>query len=235
MIDLACSGDPAVLALLKRHPRVSRVEETPGENLQFVQGSWERRVIAGNPNLPIAGLVDQMDNNPLVCADQVSVPDAASTLALIALAPLINAGILLETPTVLLNFEADAARLDAFLARHHWSEGATMACQPMELDSVFAATVIAVIRTPDRLEDIDDLYEEAYGRSFYVRRSEAGDWDVKNVAGQPFALFRLRIGVDEGQSLLTILVMADRDGKCGAAQKVHCMNLMAGFEESLGI
>jgi N-acetyl-gamma-glutamylphosphate reductase len=29
--------------------------------------------------------------------------------------------------------------------------------------------------------------------------------------------------------------MADRNGKCGAAQVVHAMNVMCGFEESLGI
>jgi N-acetyl-gamma-glutamylphosphate reductase len=29
--------------------------------------------------------------------------------------------------------------------------------------------------------------------------------------------------------------MADRDGKAGAAQVVHALNVMCGFEESLGI
>jgi hypothetical protein len=29
--------------------------------------------------------------------------------------------------------------------------------------------------------------------------------------------------------------MSDRDGKCGAAQFVHALNIMCGFEESLGI
>ena len=105
----------------------------------------------------------------------------------------------------------------------------------MDFGTVVAATVISAIQTPDRLEDLDDLYEEAFGRSFFVRRDEASEWDVKLVKSKPHSLYRMRISPDKPQSLLTVQVMADKDGKCGAAQVVHCMNVMAGFEETLGI
>jgi hypothetical protein len=176
-----------------------------------------------------------MDNNPLVCADAASVPDPASTLALIALGPLIRAGLLHERPTLMINVEADETQVDAFLAREGWREGATVSSESLDFGSVVAATVMAEVRTPKRLEDLDDLYEECYGRSFFVRRDEMADWDVSLVQGKPHALYRMRIAVEDPVSLLTIQVMADRDGKCGAAQIVHCMNVMAGFEETFGI
>jgi N-acetyl-gamma-glutamylphosphate reductase len=48
-------------------------------------------------------------------------------------------------------------------------------------------------------------------------------------------VYRLRVTPNDNASLLTIQVLADRDGKCGAAQVVHMMNVMAGFEETLGL
>jgi N-acetyl-gamma-glutamylphosphate reductase len=172
-----------------------------------------------------------MDNNPLVCADRASVPDPAATLALIALGPLIRAGLLTESPTLITNAPFDEQLLLSFLGL---DEVAVLA-QEQDLGSVYASTVMAAIATPDRMEDIDDLYEEAYSRSFYVRGDEESTWDTQLVAGLPHSVFRLRITPDEPTSLLTVHVMADKEGKCGAAQLVHCMNVMAGFEETVGI
>jgi N-acetyl-gamma-glutamylphosphate reductase len=55
------------------------------------------------------------------------------------------------------------------------------------------------------------------------------------VAGKPFSAYRLRVVPDEPNSLLTVRLLSDPLGKCGAAQVVHAMNVMCGFEESLGI
>ena len=235
MIDLAEAGDPCLLSILRNHPHVGRVETAACSGIRFKQSSWARAVTVGDPSLEVAGLVELMDNNPLVCADQASVPDAASTLGLIALGPLVRAGLLSERPTVLVNRPAERSILDAFLAKEGWQHGATLSSEEMDFGSVVAATVISAINTPARLEDLDDLYEEAFGRSFFVRRDEDSEWDVRLVKGRPHALYRMRISPDHPQSLLTIQVMADQDGKCGAAQVVHCMNVMAGFEETLGL
>ena len=107
--------------------------------------------------------------------------------------------------------------------------------QGHDLDGVVAATVVVAIKTPERLEEVDEMYEERYGHSFYVRRDEESTWHVSLVKDKPHALYRLRIAPDQPASLLTIQVMADLNGKCGAAQVVHAMNIMAGFEESLGL
>ena len=232
---VAESSDSAVTQILARHPHIAEVRGGGGPGLRFWVGTWAREVSSGRPHLDVAGLVELMDNNPLVCADAAGVPDASSTLALIALGPLIRAGLLADSPTFITNAPTDEDKVSAFLEKEGWPGGIVCRQEDQDLGSVYAGTVIAEVTTPDRLEDLDDLYEEAYGRSFYVRRDETSQWDTELVQGKPLALFRLRITVDHPQSLLTVQVMADKNGKCGAAQLVHAMNVMAGFEETLGI
>lgn len=190
----------------------------------------------------LRGLVELMDNNPMVCADSMSVPDPGSTLALIALGPLIRAGLLVEAPTLVYSFEPDPELIESYLENEGWEGGATVANAGQNLGEVLALRAICAVSTPSPVDDadpmafseFDELFEEAYGRSFFVRRDETSAWDTALVSGQPHAVFRLSIGPDTPTSLLTVQVMADRNGKAGAAQIVHAMNVMAGFEESLG-
>lgn len=235
MVDRAEASDPRLLEILRSHPRVASVIESDEPFLAFEQGEWKRRVLSGEPSVQLAGLVELMDNNPLVCAAQASVPDPVSTLALIALGPLIRASLLVEAATMLVNFQASPDIVDGFLAKESWNQGLTLSYEPVDLGSVIAATVIAAIHTPPRLEDLDDLYQEAYSRSFFVRREEESPWDTQLVQGKPHAVFRLRVSPGDDQSLLTIQLMADKTGKCGPSQIIHCMNVMAGLEETLGI
>lgn len=235
MINWASSADPTVLAALRTHPKVSEVREGTHEGLLFAQGSWQREVGLGRHDWPHYGLVELIDNNPLVCADRFSAPSPVATLASVGLAPLAHAGLLVESPTILTNVDEDEAGIERVLRDAGWDEGATLSCQPQDLQGVVAATMIAAIRTPEDLNEIDALYEERFARSFFVRREEETDWQVGLVKGQPFALYRLRIAADEPHSLLTIQAMADLRGKAGGLALVHAMNVMAGLEESLGI
>jgi N-acetyl-gamma-glutamylphosphate reductase len=235
MIDRAATSDPEILRLLRDHPRIARAETSSEAGLQFEIGAWQRQVKVGDPMEPQHGLIELMDNNPIVCADALSVPSPASTLALIALGPITQAGLVVEAPTMVVNFEADEDDVAAFLRTQGWDEGITLHCDPAELEGVYAATVIAAIRTPSDLDEIDELYSERYVRSFYVRNDNDSPWHIGLVKGHPHAVYRLRIAPDDPISLLTIVVMADRNGKCGAAQVVHAMNVMTGLEESLGI
>jgi hypothetical protein len=235
MIDLARTAIPEVAELLRRHLKVSVVEVAPVAGIQFRQGTWDREVVRGDASAELYGLVELMDNNPLVCADRASIPTPAGVLAAIALGPLAIAGLLTEAPTILANVDDDPALIEALLARDGWTQGVVLSTEGIPLDGVFAATAIAAIQTPDRLQDIDDLYEERFGRSFFVHRDEESPWDIQLIKGRQGAAYRLRIAADEPQSLLTIQVMADSNGKCGAGGLVHAMNVMAGFEESLGL
>lgn len=234
MIDLASTSDPSVRRMLQDHPKVGAVAEGP-ELLAWYQGDWHRHLYAGRADVELHGLVELMDNNPLVCTDEASVPSPAATLAMIALGPLAAAGMIADTPTMIVNFPADEADVAAFLATEGWAGGAIVHVEPMDFGSVLAATVMVEVPTPEDLDDIDALFEERFGRSFFVRRDETSEWDPALVVGSPRAAYRLRIAPDSPNSLLTIRVLADRDGKAGAAQVVHAMNVMSGFEESLGL
>lgn len=86
-------------------PSAYRVDGEAPSGIRFQQGAWERRIEADRPDLPVKGLIELMDNNPIVCADEMSVPGPASTLALIALGPLLRAGAPLEPPSIAFSFE----------------------------------------------------------------------------------------------------------------------------------
>jgi N-acetyl-gamma-glutamylphosphate reductase len=235
VLDDVSAPDEATEKLLLGHPCVSGLVADDSGALRFSIDTWKRQIDVGQVAGYPSGLLELMDNNPIVCADRMGVPSAGGTLALIALGPLVEAGILVESPTMLTNAPSTSEDVEADLLGIGWTQGLTLASQSVDLDRVYAATVIAAIQTLEDLTEIDDLYDERYGRSFFVRRDENSEWDISLVQGKPFATYRLRIAPDSPISLLTIQVMADRDGKCGAAQLVHAMNVMCGFEESLGI
>jgi hypothetical protein len=236
MFQVQVSADPALERLMREHPRVSSVVGgLVGPALRWTQNDWERQIFVGRPDVHLLGIVELTDNNPLVCADSFSVPGPAGTLACLALGPLAEAGLIVERPTMLVNVEAGEDEISPFLEPFGWTEGLTVGGEATDLGGVVAATISVAISTPERLQDLDDLFEERYGRSFFVRHDASSDWHVSLALGKPYAVYRLRIAPDEPHSLLTVQIMADRNGKCGAAQVVHAFNVMCGFEESLGV
>jgi hypothetical protein len=236
MLDVTIAPDPVLKWILAQHPRVRSVrEETMAPKIAWSQSEWRRSILSGRPDVELAGVVELADNNPLVCGDVFSVPDPASTLALLAIGPLAEAGLIVERPTLLINTPTSEEEIAPWLVGVGWTDGLTVAVEDADLASVIAATAITKIATPARLEDLDDLYDDRYGRSFFVQRDEESEWHVSLVLEKPFALYRLRVSEGDPHSLLTVQIIADRDGKCGAAQVVHAFNVMCGFEESLGI
>ncbi|MCW5942279.1 MAG: hypothetical protein KIS66_08600 [Fimbriimonadaceae bacterium] len=229
------ASDPALARLVEGHPYLDPSDPTEGEALELAIGGWKRRLYAGSASPYVRGLVELMDNNPLVCADEASVPGPAATLALIGLGPLARAGILADEPAVQLNFADAHADLHDHLRLLGYDGEVLRSHEDVDLGSVLAATVLAPVQTPDPIDLLDDLYDECFGRSFFVRRAEDGPWEASRVADRPFALYRLRVTPGEPTSLLTIQVMADRDGKCGAGQRLHALNVMCGFEEDTGL
>jgi len=205
------------------------------EALRWRQGGQQRAVYVGHPEIALHGVVELADNNPLVCANSFSLPSPAATLALLAVGPLAEAGILVEPPAMMVSVETDESEIAPFLEKVGWSDGILVAAEERDFGGAAAATVFCELKTPERLEDLDDLYEERYARSFFVRRDETSEWDAKLVIGRAHAVYRLYVTPDSPNSLLRIQIMADRDGKCGAAQVIHAMNVMCGFEESLGL
>jgi len=222
-------------ALLSKHPHVSLKSGTTEAAIEFWQDDWHRTIWIDNPSVSLSGLVELVDNNPLVCADAFSVPSAEATMALIAFGPLIRSGILVEAPAGMLSFESSSSSIDRALSSMGWRDGAAIAAVPQDLGTVVAGRFTAIVQTPSELDDLDDAYNGIYGSSFFVRRNDSSDWDPSFVEGKAFALYGLSIAPETPHSLLTIRVLADRNGKCGAAQVVHALNVMCGWEESVAL
>ncbi|MCW5946701.1 MAG: hypothetical protein KIT74_06690 [Fimbriimonadales bacterium] len=239
LVSARVSGPESLNAMLEVHPgvEVESFEDSDGLSIEFKQGSWIREALAAHPSIEGPyGLVELMDNNPLVCADRASCPGPAATLALVGLGPLIRAGLVVERPSILFSFDADYEEVDAALAAMGWPDGATCAGDPIALGGVVSATCLSAIRIPMDAEEIDELFEEAYGRSFFVRRTELDAMNPDQLRGMPYAEYALALTEGEGGlGLLRVQVLADINGKCGAAQLVHLFNVMSGFEEDLGI
>lgn len=228
-----CGDVPGLESILRGHPGVILEAGTAPEALLFERHGATREIVVGAKGEPF-GLVELMDNNPLVCAERVFLPDALSTLALVALGPLIRADLILERPVIVTDCVGTADELHRALEACGYAPGATL--EIAAGDCAYAsATAMVAIPTPSDFGELHALFEEAYGRSFYVRQAENGDERLPAVHGKPHAVYRLRITPGQTESLLSIDVTADLRGKCGAAQIVHVMNVMAGFEETLGL
>lgn len=231
--------DPALGRRLSGHPGFVVSGEQSGQVL-FERDGWQREVLVGQPGLeavngPLYGLVELADNNPLVCADVFSVPSPEATLALIGLGPLIRAGLVMDDPVVQLSFEPTYQDIEPAFKAMGWQGAAVIHPDPQDLGSVRAAVCMAEIEAMPDYDALDQVYDEAFGRSFFVREVDALTWDAEHVRGLDHAVYTVRVSPFETRALVTSLVMADVDGKCGAGQILHAMNIMCGFEECLGL
>ena len=225
----AGSSNPIISELLLGHPKVE-VTQSEAKGITFASRS------VAQSSGEVGGLIELIDNNPLVCADHGWVPSPAGTLALIALGPIAEAGLLVEPPAVLTSFpDVEQEVVEQELVSANWRDGIMLQTENHDLGSVRGAYVVAKIRNPDNFDDLDEIYRERYARSFFIRERGDAEWTKELVADSPYAYYYLELSPGEQESLLSIHVMADINGKLGAAQYVHMMNVMCGLEESLGI
>ena len=231
----ASTGSISLLSALKNHPYLN-LSDGVGESLTFGENRSISVQQEKQKELPlVGGLPELMDNNPLVCAQHAWVPSSAGTLALIALGPIIEAGLVIEDPAIILNFDASEEEILQALTTVHWNEGVTLQCENHDLGSVLGIYALVKINTPDSLDEVDEIYAERYSKSFFVREFTELEWSANLVQRQPFAAYRLEITEGHPHSILSIHVIGDIEGKLGAAQMIHMMNIMSGFEESIGI
>jgi len=233
-VSVAGFGSAALLRMLERHPLTAIASFSEAEDMRIeFDGQTSKRVAhrgKANASGPY-GLTELMDNNPLVCADVASVTGAGATLALIALGPLAKAELLADRPAIALNFhEPEAEEIDVALATEGWVSGASLATSDDDPD-VYSAQCLAEIRMPDTEGDLRALYEECFGRSFFVRSSTE-----RPSLADAFATYSLSVdNRGDGTALATIFAHSSRDAKTGAGALVHIFNVMSGFEESLGV
>lgn len=230
----AGSANTAIASLLAGHPEVTEILVTDFAGIEF-ETNRKRFVSPSWLPVEIGGVVELMDNNPLVCADNAWVPSAGGALAVLALGPLLEAGLLVEPPAILLSFEDSEEEVAKGLMTVAYTNGFSFNCEDHDLGTVRGAYCIAKFSNPKSFDEIDDIYDERYGRSFFVRRTEDQPWVKELVEGKPWACYRLELSEGESESLLSIHIMADIGGKAGAGQFIHTMNIMCGFEESLGL
>lgn len=230
-MKFSAPADSYLWHLLEKHP--AGAELCPNPTFTFDRGDWPRSVVTGETEAALTGLIELADNNPFVCAEKVSTPSPLSTLALIALGPLIRAGLPTEEIMLQSSRAMAAPDLGFLLDQEGINQSVTLALDDEDLGTVIALNALVPIPEMDDWSLLDALFEESYGRSFYVR--PAGEWNASEVASRPWAVYDLRITPGEGSGLLTVRVMADLRGKAGECQMIHTMNVMAGYEEHLGI
>lgn len=248
-VDVYAQGGERLRSALERHPfvRVQGFEISEWPHVEFRRGTWVREVWQGHPSLDGPyGLPELMDNNPLVCADRASCPGRAATLALIGLGPSAKAGLLSQKPSCVFSFEAEEEgqtvgisafeEVDRALETVGWSGGVICAEDPVDYGGCVLASCFLEVSPGVTEEEIKALYDEVFGRSFFVRRVESwGEAVVEVVLGKPFALYHVGLHEGAGGSVGRVQVAADALGKAGEEQLVHLMNIMAGFEEDLGL
>lgn len=85
-IDRASSKNPAIRELLNQHPQVGLVSEG-NEWLEFEVDSWNRKIYV-DENCGSKGILELIDNNPLLCADEFLLTGKSHLLSTLAFAPL---------------------------------------------------------------------------------------------------------------------------------------------------
>ena len=230
VVQVIAQGQGELKRLLELHPFVSLASFVESDRMLLEFGAHaERRVTIGDARAPLYGLTELMDNNPLVCADFASVTSAAGSLALITLGPLAKAEMLINRPAIAYNFEvSDLDEVDAALATEGWLDGAAIAGMD-EYSEILAAEAIAEIPSSVTEGDLADLFDECFGRSFFVRSG-------KGVGqGDAHAVFSFGVEPYLETTMFKCVAQSSAAGKCGAAGLVHMFNVMSGYEESLGI
>ena len=230
----AGSSNQVIQSILKCHPEIGEIFVSQCPGIEF-ETNRMRTVSFDSLKSEIGGVVELMDNNPLVCADSAWVPSPGGTLSVLALGPLLEAGIVVEPPAILLSFEESESEIEKGLRTVAYDQGFSLNCEKNDMGTVRGAYCIAKISNPKTFDEIDDIYDERYGRSFFVRRVEDQPWEKGLVQSKPWACFRLELTEGETESLLAIHILADIKGKAGFGQLIHTMNIMCGFEESLGL
>ncbi|RMG24134.1 MAG: hypothetical protein D6724_06860, partial [Armatimonadetes bacterium] len=231
------SGPRVLLEILHRHPGVGQIDWVEEERVEiaFIEGTSLRSARQGVPTIEGPyGLLELMDNNPLVCARHASCPGPAATLALIALGPLARAEMIADEPTLTFNFEDRHEEIAAALATEGWQQGYTISpANDPEKSRVLEGVIEVPLKEAVALEDIETLFDDVFGRTFFIRPASALPEEA--VEGSPLARYEFEDYTAPPSPRIRIRVLADRDGKAGTAQVVHLFNVMAGFEEDLGL
>lgn len=208
-------------ALVRRHPRLINAQSGSLCALEFGLNSYRRSIQYGFREGCPVGVIELFDNNPIVCAERVCLPSPAATLALLAVDPLCKAGAIRQKVRLSCSSDCSVNEVEAFLQalgdRINVETSSDLHCDD---SSVAIALSLPMDLAPN---EVEDLYGEAYSRTMLVMQSPR----VHPVAAE--------YSVCSDGGALQIKFESKLEGKAGAAQVIQALNVMAGFEDSLGI
>ncbi len=214
-------GVPGLDILVRRHPRLLSPQSGSLCALEFGLNSYRRSIVVGYRERYPVGLIELFDNNPIVCAETVCLPTPAATLALLAIDPLFKAGLATRPVRVSCSSPCELADLDPFL--NQLDDRVNLLRDTRVVADEGCVAVEVELAVDQTAEDIEELYDDAYGRSLLVMK-----------AGEAHPLAASYAVVKVGDSAVVRLA-SKIEGKAGAAQVIQALNVMAGFEDSLGI
>ncbi len=209
------------------------------------------------PNGVAYGLTE-LERDPVADARLVANPGCYPTAALLALAPLVSAGLLIagadiivdaksgvsgagKTPSERTHFSECHDNLSAYgvFNHRHGAEieqgiGGQVTFTPhlLPIDRGLMATTYVRVAPGTTEEALADVYERAYAGATFVRLVGASLPEIKHVAHTNFCDIGWRID-PSGRAILVSVI--DNLLKGASGQAVQNMNVMLGLEETTGL
>ena len=203
------------------------------------------------------GLTER-ERNSVRTAGLVANPGCYPTASLLAIAPLADAGILVESADVIIDAKSGVSGAGKAPKEHtHFSEvhgslsaygvfghrhgaeieqglGRTVTFTPhlVPLDRGILATIYVRVAPGTTEEALGDIYRLAYGSDVFVRLTGAALPEIKHVAHSNFCDIGWRVSPD-GRAILVSAI--DNLVKGASGQAVQNMNVMLGVPESTGL
>lgn len=213
-----------VASLLRHHPRIEKVIVADSPIVRFTTRGWKRELHIGNSQCYVRGVPELIDNNPIVCCDEFSLPSPfAHALSLVA-GPMSLSGIPTLVQAVASNLSSNNESDKAFLEDIYLDTTRTLLTDRAGTESDILE---AVLRIPEdiHLEEIIAIFRQRYDGAFLI------SGESLPFPGATFSLAKWNL--DEGT--FTVRIDSPVNGKFGAAGQVHALNVMMGYDEGLGL
>jgi N-acetyl-gamma-glutamyl-phosphate reductase len=188
----------------------------------------------------------------------VANPGCYPTASLLAIAPLADAGVLVESADVIVDAKSGVSGAGKAPREHtHFSEvhgslsaygvfghrhgaeieqglGRTVTFTPhlLPIDRGILATIYVRVAPGTTEEALDEIYQRAYAHEMFVRLTGAALPEIKHVAHSNFCDIGWRVSPD-GRAILVSVI--DNLLKGASGQAVQNMNVMLGVPEATGL